>query len=98
MKKKIGMKDEEYKDLLAEANPEMIFFDGFEDALIGFSTRFGMEPVALYDRNKCIKILIDRDKMTLEEAEEFFEFNTAGAWVGDATPAFAVIIPRNGQS
>jgi hypothetical protein len=94
MKKKVGMKDEEYKELLAEVNEEMIFFDGYEDALIGYVERFGMGPVALYDRNKCIEILMKRDGMTGEEAEEFFEFNTIGAWVGEATPAFMVIVPR----
>jgi hypothetical protein len=28
------------------------------------------------------------DGMTYEEAEEFYEFNTLGSWVGDGTPAF----------
>jgi hypothetical protein len=94
MKKKVGMKDEEYKELLAEVNEEMIFFDGYEAALIGYVERFGMEPIALYDRNKCIEILMKRDGMTCEEAEEFFSFNTIGAWHGDNTPAFAVLLPR----
>lgn len=98
MKKKDGMTDEEYKEVLAEANEEMLFADGYEDALIGYVMRFGMEPVALYDRNKCIEILMKRDGMTFEEADEFFEFNTIGAWMGDSTPAFAVIIPRKPQS
>lgn len=98
MKKEDGMKDEEYKELLAEANEEMLFADGYEGALVGYVERFGMVPVALYDRNKCIEILMKRDGMTFEEAEEFFEFNTIGAWMGDSTPAFAVIIPRNAQS
>jgi hypothetical protein len=26
--------------------------------------------------------------MTEEEAEEYFEFNTAGAWIGSQTPIF----------
>ena len=97
-KKETGMKDEEYKELLAEVNEEMIFFDGYEAALIGYVERFGMEPIALYDRNKCIQILMKRDGMTYEEADEFFCFNTIGAWMGDSTPAFATIIPRKPQS
>jgi len=28
--------------------------------------------------------------MTWEEAEEYFEFNQMGAWVGDSTPCFLI--------
>jgi hypothetical protein len=31
---------------------------------------------------------MDRDGMDAEEAQEFFVFNTLGAWVGDETPMF----------
>jgi hypothetical protein len=80
------------KERLAEVNPEALLADGFEDALIGYVERFGMEPIALYDRAKCIAILVKRDKMTEDEAEEFFCFNTIGAWAGEGTPAFAVLV------
>jgi hypothetical protein len=67
--------------------------DGFEDALIGMVSRFGMEtPVALYDRRKCLQILMERDGMDYEGAVEFFDFNVIGAWVGEGTPAFADLI------
>jgi hypothetical protein len=29
--------------------------------------------------------------MSHEEAEEFFEFNVIGSWVGDYTPCFATL-------
>lgn len=67
----------------------VILYSGFEKAFMGLVTRFGLEsPIALYDRAKCIEILMERDGMTHEEAEEFFSFNTEGAWVGEQTPAF----------
>ena len=97
MAKKDGLEHEAYKNLLAEVNEEMLFADGYEDALIGYVERFGMEPIALYDRSKCIKILMKRDKMSFEDAEEWFCFNTIGAWMGDATPAFATIVSRKPQ-
>lgn len=81
----------EIKNQLEEANPEALLADGFEDALIGYVERFGMEPVALYDRSKCIAILMKRDKMTEESAEEFFQFNVIGAGMGEGTPAFATL-------
>lgn len=61
--------------------------DGFEDALIGYGTRFS-HPVAIYDYNKAIAILVERDGMTFDDAIEHFEFNVAGAYVGDKTPVW----------
>ena len=68
---------------------KILFADGFEGALIGWAYRFKDGPLALYDREKCLKILIKRDGMAPEDAEEFFEFNTLNAWVGPRTPVFA---------
>lgn len=85
------MLTEEARDRLAEANPEALLADGFEAAYIGICRRFST-VVAAYDYNKCIEILMNRDGMSGEEAEEFFEFNTLGAWVGEFTPAFIEVI------
>ena len=70
---------------------EALLADGFEDAIIGYVERFNSGPVALYDREKCIRILVERDDMDRDEAEEFFDFNVQGAWVGGQIPAFAVL-------
>ena len=70
---------------------DVLLADGFDEAFIGMCERFGMEPVAAYDRNRCIEILVQRDEMTYEEAEEFFTFNVIGAWVGDGTPVFLTL-------
>ena len=72
---------------MTDKDPEILFLDGFEAALIGTVYRFGMPSVALYDRAKCIDILM-RDGLTHEVAEEHFAFNVEGAWVGERTPAF----------
>lgn len=79
---------EEKRRILSEINEDIRLADGFEDALIGYTQQFS-KTVALYDREHCIQILVQRDGMTVEEAEEFFEFNVTGAWVGESTPAFA---------
>jgi hypothetical protein len=71
-----------------EAN-QALLADGFEEALVGYVERFNSGPLALYDRQHCIRILMDRDGMTEEEADEFLQVNVIGAWVGDKTPAFA---------
>jgi len=85
-------KTSEVKERLGEVNEDLLTADGLDDALIGYVEQFGRPPVALYDREKCIQILMERDGMDREGAEEFFEFNTIGAWVGDTTPAYATII------
>lgn len=70
---------------------ESLFAEGFEEAVIGIVERFNSGPLVLYDRPKCIQILKNRDGMTHEEAEEFFEYNVIGSWVGDGTPCFATL-------
>lgn len=67
----------------------IMFADGFDEAIVGLVTRFGMEsPVVLYDRAKMVAILTARDGMTEDDADECISFNVEGAWVGESTPAF----------
>jgi len=76
--------------LLKEVGEEEILLaDGFDEALIGTARRTSGTLVALYDRAKCIEIL--SREMSPEEAEEYFSFNTEGAWVGEQTPIFTEI-------
>ena len=63
----------------------VLLADGFEDAFVGIGRQFG-KPMAIYNRSKCIEILMD--DMTFEEAEEYFSFNVEGAYVGEQTPIF----------
>lgn len=79
-------KFEKIKEALANQNEKALLFDGFEDALVGYTQQFGRPSVACYDYNKCIKILTSRDKMTTYEAIEYFEYNTVGCGLGEHTP------------
>ena len=88
---KVAMEEfEKIMEKVTEANENAVLCDGLEDALVGVATRFGMEPVAAYDRAKIIDIYVKRDGMTPEEANEFFEFNVIGAYV-DHCPVFVEI-------
>lgn len=62
--------------------------NGFELAFMGVARQFN-KPFAVYDRTRCLAILMNQG-MDIEEAEEFMSFNTEGAWVGENTPAFLV--------
>ena len=75
-------------DLGAE---DALLMDGFDDCILGILERFGIDqPIVVYDREKVIAKLIDRDGMTHEEALDFYYFNQLGAWVGEKTPAFLI--------
>ena len=92
-KEVMGVPTEQILERISSINPEALKADGFEDALIGYVEIFH-KVVSLYDYDKCIEILMRRDKMDRDEALEFFEFNVTGAYVGEGTPAFATIMRR----
>lgn len=80
-------KSELIREFLETQNPDALFVDGHEDALVGIAYRFGLEPLACYSIDKITEKL-QQDGMTEEEAQEFFDFNIIGAWVGEGTPIF----------
>jgi hypothetical protein len=77
-------------DFAKESGETILVADGFDDALVGYATRCGQPSIAVYDREKCITILMTRDGHDRATAEEFYEFNVAGSWVGKGTPCFLV--------
>lgn len=80
-------------DLGAE---DALIMDGFDDCILGILERFGIDqPIVVYDREKVIAKLIDRDGMTHEEALDFYYFNQLGGWHGEKTPAFLIKMSEN---
>jgi hypothetical protein len=77
------------RDEIAEFNEELLMLEPsyFDKAIVGVVTNIKTQAVC-YDVNKIIKILMKEDKMTEEEAREFFDFNILGAWVGEYTPVY----------
>jgi len=61
---------------------------GLDDAIIGVGQRCGDVNVIVYDSQKIVDILVERDGMDREEAWEYFEFNILGAYVGESTPMY----------
>lgn len=76
---------------ISDLNPEALFADGFEAALVGYVTQ-GNKILAAYGEEACINILMNRDGMTWDEAREHFDFNVAGAYVGENTPVFLTLL------
>tara|TARA_Y100000310_G_C20634712_1_gene790554 strand:- start:394 stop:654 length:261 start_codon:yes stop_codon:yes gene_type:complete len=78
-------------DFLKETDAEVLFADGFDEAVLGVVQQFN-RYIVLYDRAKCIEILAK--DMTEEEAEEHFESNVVGGWHGEQTPCFLLRLPE----
>ena len=71
----------------------MLTMDGYDDCIVGIVERFGSPPIVCYDRDQVLEKL-GKDGMSRDEAEEFFEFNQIGAWVGEETPCFLTQMNR----
>jgi hypothetical protein len=72
---------------ISEEYPELLKADGFDEAVVGVVQRMGIQAIC-YDQDKVIAILMK--DMSEEEAIEYFEYNIAGAWVGESTPFFLI--------
>ena len=68
------------QDLLFMSEPE------YDEAIIGVMERAGGSPVIAYDTQKILDIL--ERSMPMEDAQEFFEYNILGAYMGDRTPVY----------
>ena len=71
-------------DIISDINSEAVFADGFDAAIIGYDANC----TVVYDYDKCMEILMERDSMTEHEAHEYMEFNVVNAYVEDFTPIF----------
>lgn len=79
------------KELLAELEEDILVMDGFDDAIIGYSQRINDPTLAVYSWELMVKILMERDGMSDEEAMEYIDYNCLGAWVGERTPI--IVLP-----
>ena len=82
------------KEQTSEANEDMLFADGFDEALMGHVERAGSPSIACYDKYKCIDMLAN--DMSYEDAIEYFYFNIVGSYVGENTPCFLTRLEDEG--
>jgi hypothetical protein len=66
---------------------DLLFADHFDGAIIGVTANSGTGRV-VYDAGQMVAILLQEGDTTEEEAWEYLEFNTFGAYVGDQTPIY----------
>jgi hypothetical protein len=77
------------RERISEDYPDLLVMepDYLDAAIVGVVRRIGLEAVC-YNTDKVIELLMEHDKMSYEEALEYFEFNMIGSWVGEHTPVF----------
>jgi len=85
------------REIISEAFMEMdeadaLLMDGFDEAFIGHSQRINEPRLAVYSWELMMKVCIERDGMTYEEADEYISYNCIGAWVGERTPIIVMPI------
>jgi hypothetical protein len=68
---------------------DAVILTGMDEAIIGVVETMGTGPRILYSKNKILEIL-SGDDMTLEEAEEYYDFNILNLWVSDQNPVFLI--------
>lgn len=80
-------KAEQVRETLTEENPNALFADGLDEALVGVARRCGQPTLAVYDYEKVVEVFVGQG-MTYEDAVEWVEFNVVGAWLGENTPVW----------
>jgi len=75
-------KQEELKSSIAEHNPEALFADGHDHAIMGYSS----DGRVIYSVDLIVESLME--DMSHEEAVEYFGFNIECAYVGEYTPIY----------
>lgn len=76
------------REAIAEIDPDVLLADGLDDAFVGLTANTHFPPIAVYDLDKCVEVLVARDGMSHEDAEEFLAFNTTCCYVGERTPIY----------
>ena len=66
---------------------ELLFADGYDDAIIGVAIGFDSQRV-VYDVQKMIEVCMSNSDAPYDEVVEWLEYNTFGAYVGENTPIY----------
>ena len=87
-----AMTRERLQEALENMGENVLLMDNFDEACIGFSQRINEPLLAVYSWELMMKVCIERDGMTYEEADEYISYNCIGAWVGEQTPIIVMPI------
>ncbi len=68
--------------------PCMIMLEGYDDAFEGFVVQEKLQrpTVAVYNRTKCVEIIMKEKNYSRDKAIEYFEEEVENLWEGDDAP------------
>ena len=78
------------EELRERHGDDLLFADGYDDAIIGVCGGFDSGRVA-YSIPKMIDIAAKELSVDYDEAVEWLDYNTFGAYVGEHTPIYVEI-------
>ena len=79
---------EDLEEVLAENDACLLEpRDEYDACIIGIGYRFTEGPLAVYSIPQVLAVMQGWG-MDEQGAQEYFEFNSLGAWMGDGTPIF----------
>ncbi len=64
-----------------------VILSDLDNAIIGIVEDFNGRRI-LYSKEKILNILMVRDGMSMDEAEEFYDYNILGLYAGEQNPVF----------
>lgn len=74
-----------------DGETRLSFLSDFDAAIVGLVEQYGLpQPVVLYDKNKILEILQGHGLNPLQ-AIDYFDQNIGCLWLGEETPAFAIL-------
>lgn len=84
------MATKNYRRYLKENYPEYLVLspDYFDRAIVGVIEGCGTSGAVCYSVSEIIEILMKIEKMSEEDAWEWYDYNIAGAYMGKHTPVF----------
>lgn len=77
---------EKINQIADDMGEPLLLADNLEAAIVGVTE--SMEPVVVYDHEKCIEIFVILEEMTEEDARDHMSYNVTGSYVGSKTPLF----------
>ena len=72
---------------------ELIFADGFDDAIVGVAAGFD-SPRVVYCYTSMVEVMMKDNDMDYENALEWVEYNTVGSYIGKHTPIYVMGIEK----
>ena len=69
-------------------NPNALFADGFDEALLGYTAEYYSVSRAVYSANKMVEILKEREGVSDDSARADLEYNVFGSYFGESSPVY----------